>query len=811
MDSELPAYSPPIPPPSHSAGSSTNTTQPGSLHSSSLEDTAHHTLPPPYFYQGDTISGQVDVNAHNSESIKGITVKLTAAVLGNYKGTFVKIEKELWAPSIPLPHGPKVSKLGEGQYSWPFSFTLPNEVEVHDRGTMKKFPLPPNFSEKVSAAYIDYKLTVTIKRGAFNVDIPLYTNFSYVPLTRPEPPSRMMQKAYNENLPLVGPEGDPDGWHVLPSVTIHGKIFDSRSVEVTFSLAFAKPDIEPLHYKLTYARGTAAPLWLTLTGDDEQALDLLSSPMATELLMIRSLATGPEATKEDIEQPAGSFFLETVARAVFWAPRDALAPGKRVLQGQVDIKRSLKASTLFPSSPSEYYYMELRSFKVPGFVATTHKTGPLLRQKMTVVNFGAEGVTMRSHAPPEYVPEQDVDYASSAPFASLHTTSSSPASFAMDFEPPAYSLPLLPSPSLAHSAGSSTSPTRAGSLHSISLEDSKGHKWLTLAVNSRAPHPSFPPCFYQGDAISGQVGIDALKSESIKGITLKLSATTIHVRHYEETFLKTETELWTPSIPLPDSSKVSKLGKGKYSWPFSLTLPAEVEVQDRGTVEKFPLPASFSENASVAYLDYALTVTIKRGGFRVDTTLSTNFAYVPLTRPGPPSRMMQKAYSENLPLVGPEGDPDGWHVLPSVFVQGKIFDARFVEVALSLAFAKPLTYARGTAAPLWLTLTGVDEQALDLLSAPNAIKLLLVRSLATGADATSEVVERRAGSLFSQHVARAVFWAPKDASAPGKRILQGEADLKRSIKPSTSFPKFAIRYHMELQPFETPGFVACSS
>ncbi|KAF9229857.1 hypothetical protein BU15DRAFT_24320, partial [Melanogaster broomeanus] len=261
---------------------------------------------------------------------------------------------------------------------------------VHDQKTVKKFPLPPTFSERTSAVYLDYKLILMIKRGILKVNQTLPTIFSYVPLTRAEPPSRMLQKAYRENLPLIGPEGDPDGWHVLPSVTIHGKIFHTRSVEVVLSVMI---------YKLTYARGTSAPIWLTLTGNDEQALDLLSSPKAIKLLMVRSLATGPDASN-DMEPRPGNTFFDNVARAIFWAPEHGSAPGKRVLQGEVGIKPSLKPSTLFHKF-SIRYHMELQPFEVPGFVVTapTSKTNPLLKQKVTVVNLGAQGITMRSRAP----------------------------------------------------------------------------------------------------------------------------------------------------------------------------------------------------------------------------------------------------------------------------------------------------------------------------------------------------------------------------------------------------------------------------
>lgn len=110
-----------------------------------------------------------------------------------------------------------------------------------------------------------------------------------------------------------------------------------------------------------------------------------------------------------------------------------------------------------------------------------------------------------------------------------------------------------------------------------------------------------------------------------------------------------------------------------------------------------------------------------------------------------------------------------------------------------------LTYGRGTAIPLWLTLTADNEQALDLLSTPKAIKLLLVRSLATGSDATSDT-EHRTDNCFYENVARAVFWALEDYRTEGQRILRGEVDVKKSLKPSTVFPRFTISVrHYPLQ------------
>lgn len=359
-------------------------------------------------------------------------------------------------------------------------------------------------------------------------------------------------------------------------------------------------------------------------------------------------------------------------------------------------------------------------------------------------------------------------------------------------------------------AGSSLAPQNAltrGSEHTISLEDSKGHKWLLLSVKSRSPTPEFWPAFCSGDLISGSVTMDILKPESSKAIVVTVTAATTLIGQEGHEFLVIEKELWTPATTLPDGSTVPKLGKGHYTWPFEITLPNETEVLDCKEKKKFPLPPSFTERASPAYINYKIAVIVKRGVLKVNHTLTTDFTYVPITKPELPSSMLQKACKENIPFVGPEGDPEGWHILPPVAITGTLFGAKRANVDFSLALAKPLTYARGSAMPLWLTFTGTDEQALDLLANHQAIRVFLKRSLATGSDATSEHAGKHSDNFFVEITARAVFWPARGTSTTGKRLLQGEVNLKKTFKQSVVFPRFTVRYHLEVHPFEAIGFV----
>lgn len=82
-------------------------------------------------------------------------------------------------------------------------------------------------------------------------------------------------------------------------------------------------------------------------------------------------------------------------------------------------------------------------------------------------------------------------------------------------------------------------------------------------------------------------------------------------------FLDVSSDLWDAK------SAPSKL-KGKQSWPFTLTLPADCSILERSKGKQpeqfYPLPPTFSERASPAYIDYKLVVTVRKSAFRVNQT-----------------------------------------------------------------------------------------------------------------------------------------------------------------------------------------------
>ncbi|KAJ7031298.1 hypothetical protein C8F04DRAFT_1110697 [Mycena alexandri] len=350
--------------------------------------------------------------------------------------------------------------------------------------------------------------------------------------------------------------------------------------------------------------------------------------------------------------------------------------------------------------------------------------------------------------------------------------------------------------------------------HKFTLEN-KGKPWLFLFIKSRAATPAAAPFFLENDVVAGRVELEADKSEAIKSITVTIQGGATAVGQEEQVFLDLNEVLW--------SDKAGKITKGKHSWPFSFTLPSKVDSPDVKGITLPPeskiknaklitvdAPPSFSERGSPAYIDYKALVNVKRGAFKPNQLLSANMNYLPLRQAEPPSALRQLAYKEGTDLIGPDGDPAGWKVLPPVKFKGRLFDAVDVELECTLAVATPLAFTIGSPIPLILTLKSENQQALDTLAVPNAVKLYLVRSIAMGSDAMQDdVVDRRSNSFFESNGGQAYFWPSNEgAQEPGKRVLRGELEVKRQTKPSFLFPRLTIRYTLDLKAFAITGFTS---
>jgi hypothetical protein len=343
--------------------------------------------------------------------------------------------------------------------------------------------------------------------------------------------------------------------------------------------------------------------------------------------------------------------------------------------------------------------------------------------------------------------------------------------------------------------------------HRLELLNRNAHPWLVLKLSSNAATPTSRPLYFQGATVSGSVELSLPKEESLYGITVTLRgtlATTLDqpvLGHRPGNILNLSQTLWThqsPDINDPQSHKV----QGNYSWPFSFTFPKDCLLNG----VRYALPPSFSMNGFPALLDYRVEVAVKRGMWLPKALLGTNVAYIPRSRPGLPSYLRRVSDTEGQPLVGPEGDPEGWHSLQCLETTGRLFDNRGVEVTCILSLSKPLTYARGSIIPYHVTLRSTDIQALDLFSSPSSICTFLEQETVLGSDGSVGGVKSGANSI-SDVAGTGKSWASKEgAVADGVRHLHGEIRIRRDARMSSDFPALPIRHTVHLV-LQAPGFV----
>ncbi|KAJ6507886.1 hypothetical protein C8R47DRAFT_60617 [Mycena vitilis] len=386
--------------------------------------------------------------------------------------------------------------------------------------------------------------------------------------------------------------------------------------------------------------------------------------------------------------------------------------------------------------------------------------------------------------------------------------------------PPSYDRGL---PSYANSRRSSGLQHRVLTEHRFHLA-SRGSKppWATLKVLSRSPTPAQLPTFLEGDKITGTFAFNLEHAESISCVRAVAQGQIIPGPAEKDplTFLEVASTLWCKEHGDPRNPSTSPYtGKlcGQYEWPFTLDIPSTVTVSTT-TVR---LPQTFLERRTPTSIQYVLVVHVNRTRFfRVNSRLQTMFAYVPATRPPPPSPLRQLAYQQNTPLLGPDADPAGWEQLSPFTVRGTVFSTRQVEVTCHFSLAKPLSYTRGSPIPCVITLSSPDTQALDLLSAPRALSVYLRRRLKPVLPASKRNGIFDANADLSADPAEnivAAAWWPSLEGCGGHspristRRLDGEIQLPATLKPSCRIAHFAVEYTVEVLPFKAPAFVSADS
>ncbi|KAH9003147.1 hypothetical protein EDB86DRAFT_3073627 [Lactarius hatsudake] len=357
------------------------------------------------------------------------------------------------------------------------------------------------------------------------------------------------------------------------------------------------------------------------------------------------------------------------------------------------------------------------------------------------------------------------------------STHSASLSYESDFNP--WSQPFCPQISVP-SAVAPPSPTPClGTKHQYALRGTKGNvrPWLSLILASRSPKPELLPLFVAKDVISGAVELDLPKPETIREVRIAIKGECTHLTQESSTFLEVSQTLASPSGKL----------SGQVSYPFKFVLPENVTIYESNWAMVYPVPPRFHEKG-IIYIDYKVVVTVRRGKFSGDTSLTSDFCYFPETTAERPSILREKAYLNptQLDIPPPTLDPGGWKLLPSV----KAVLVPNTAVTLQMSIANPLSFALGTPIPLFLEVRNREATYFD----PESIDIRLVRALAT---------RGLNGGVRKLDVARAVLW-PAQGSSLHSTKLWGEILVEKCLTPSFDFSNCSVRYSIVLYPRHTP-------
>ncbi|TFK74264.1 hypothetical protein BDN72DRAFT_893247 [Pluteus cervinus] len=357
--------------------------------------------------------------------------------------------------------------------------------------------------------------------------------------------------------------------------------------------------------------------------------------------------------------------------------------------------------------------------------------------------------------------------------------------------------------------------------HIVSISH-KDQKWASLYMLSFAKSSSSLPMLLQGFEMPCRVELDLAKPTEIQKVTATVEASLQSAEWFGEAFapIDDETEasgkmFYTKEHVLWDSSsgQTASSLQGHHSWSFNVGLPTQVSLPDKPS-DLFPTPPAFTEPSIPVNIDYRIRIKIKQGWMGGKSFLLGRFGYLPLDVADPPSPLRTLVYQEGVGnLLGPDADPEGWLVLPSVTTTGTLFSVRTAEIKATLAIAKPLTYSRNTPIPLVLTLESDDTQALDVVSQPSMIHLHLARTVCY----THKPIDT--AHHTNGPVTAAYFWPETppgldgvpsygaSGDSPTKRILRGEVLVHPILKPSFTFHRLIVQYQLDFFSFEGPGFV----
>ncbi|KDN50750.1 hypothetical protein RSAG8_01248, partial [Rhizoctonia solani AG-8 WAC10335] len=264
--------------------------------------------------------------------------------------------------------------------------------------------------------------------------------------------------------------------------------------------------------------------------------------------------------------------------------------------------------------------------------------------------------------------------------------------------------------------------------HVNSLLNRSSRPWVTLRLLSDAPVGNKFPVYYDRGTVQGSVQIRLESPRTIRSVVVEVEGalqlpSTYHIP-----------PLWHEKKKLWDSSgnfEPQSIGSsGEWNWDFSFPIPTHFDNTANGGSPQTKLPGNFSLRPYTGFMQYRVLLFVKRGKYLSNLVeLQTLFSYISRERAPPPSPPRELAYYQESTPPGPEADPDGWKPCDIINAKGLIFGDRAVNLVYRPFLANPTTYPRGGTIFYRIEVSGSDPQALDLLSSPSAITVLLTREV----------------------------------------------------------------------------------
>ncbi|KAJ3757690.1 hypothetical protein EV360DRAFT_83778 [Lentinula raphanica] len=377
-----------------------------------ISSSAKSTKSLPLFHEKENITATLELHADADKgdpSIQAVTALVRGRVITGPRSdetvTFLNIVYPIWSRSADTPRasspseGANGSKLF-GDCVWSFSIPMPRTVTVGKSDI--QYRLPETFSERDSAASVQYDLTIHVSRGKLRSDSLIRTPFGFVPSSKPESPSILRQLAYQQRMPVPGPSADPQGWKTLPTCRAKGTTLQNYPANVRCTLSLAKP--------LAYTRGSVIPCCLSLSSADPQALDMITASDCINLNLRRTVGytSAPGIEKKRVAHQE----LTRECGKAYWWPSASIQSDRhnRYLEGEIRLSKDLKPTALMDHF-SVSYFVVLRSFNLPTLKSADSEI--LLSEPVDIVVAYARGPRPIAYSPPSYdshTRENDCDH-----------------------------------------------------------------------------------------------------------------------------------------------------------------------------------------------------------------------------------------------------------------------------------------------------------------------------------------------------------------------------------------------------------------